>query len=133
MWPDHCVQGSKGTEFDPDLIIDRRDKIVQKGKNREVDSYSGFYDNDHKQQTELASVLKKAGITDVYCTGLAYDYCVGYSALDAFDEGFRVTLVEDATRGVAPDSTKAMKEKLIQTGIHIVQSKDVPYHGFVQS
>jgi len=133
MWPDHCVQGSNGCEFSKDLVIDRRaDKIVQKGKNREVDSYSGFYDNDHKQQTELAGVLKKAGITDVYCTGLAYDYCVGYSALDASEEGFRVTLVEDATRGVAPDSTKAMKEKLLQTGIHIIQSKDVPYHGFVQ-
>jgi len=132
MWPDHCVQGGTGCHFHKDLVIDKTDKIVQKGKNRNVDSYSGFYDNDHKEKTELAEVLKKAGVTDIYCTGLAYDYCVGYSALDALSEGFRVTLIEDATRGVAPDSTKSMKEKLLSSGIQIIQSKDVPYHGFVQ-
>jgi len=131
MWPDHCVQGSNGTKFHKDLIMEKSDKIVQKGKNREVDSYSGFYDNDKKEKTELADVIKRAGVTDVYVTGLAYDYCVGFSALDAFDEGFKVAVVEDATRGVAPDSTKAMKEQLVKKGIQIIQSKNIPYHGFV--
>jgi len=67
----------------------------------------------------------------VYVAGLAYDYCVGFSAIDAFDEGFKVAVVEDATRGVAPDTTKAMKEQLVKKGIQIIQSKDIPYHGFV--
>jgi len=133
MWPDHCVQGSNGTKFHKDLVMEKSDIVVQKGKNREVDSYSGFYDNDKREKTELSDLLKKQGVTDVYVTGLAYDYCVGYSALDAFDEGFKVSVVEDATRGVAPDTTKAMKEKLIAKGIQIIQSKDIPYHGFVQN
>jgi len=98
-----------------------------------VDSYSGFFDNDKKEKTELAELLRKDGVTDVYVTGLAYDYCVGYSALDAHDEQFRVAVVEDATRGVAPDTVKLMKEKLAQKGVQIIQSKDIPYHGFVQS
>jgi len=90
-----------------------------------------FFDNDHKKQTEMASVLKANHITDVWVVGLAYDYCVGYSALDAFGEGLRVAVVEDATRGVAPDTIKAMKEKLVSTGITIVQSKDVPLSGLL--
>jgi len=131
MWPAHCVQGSHGATFHKDLIAEDTDKIVQKGTSVEVDSYSGFFDNDHKRQTELAKILKAENITDVWVVGLAYDYCVGYSALDAYNEGFRVAVVEDATRGVAPDSTKAMKAKLLSSGIAVVQSSEVPRSGLV--
>jgi len=131
MWPAHCIQGSEGAKFHKDLLLLRTDKIVKKGLNRDVDSYSAFFDNDHKKQTEMASVLKANNITDVWVVGLAYDYCVGYSALDAFTEGLRVAVIEDATRGVAPDSIKAMKEKLASTGITIIQSKDVPLSGLL--
>jgi len=131
MWPAHCVVGSDGAKFHKDLTLLPSDKIVKKGTNKDVDSYSGFFDNDHKKQTELASILKQNGVTDVWVTGLAYDYCVGYSALDASGEGFRVAVVEDATRGVAPDTIKVMKEKLAATGITIIQSKDVPLSGLL--
>jgi len=126
MWPAHCVQGTPGTEFSDQLVIDHKtDKIVQKGMNRNVDSYSGFYDNDHKEKTKMEDILRSAGITDVYCTGLAYDYCVGSSALDAKAAGFNVFLVEDLTRGVAPPSTKIMKDRLIAAGVKIIQSTDI--------
>jgi len=130
MWPAHCVQGSQGTEFSSELLIDRKtDKIVQKGLNRNVDSYSGFYDNDHKEKTKMEDTLREAGITDVFCTGLAYDYCVGSSALDAKAAGFNVYLVEDLTRGVAPNSTKEMKDRLIAAGVKIINASDIPASG----
>jgi len=130
MWPAHCVQGTPGTEFSNELVIDRAtDKIVQKGMNREVDSYSGFYDNDHKVKSSMEDTLRAAGITDVYCTGLAYDYCVGSSAIDAKNAGFNVYLVEDLTRGVAPPSTQQMKQKLIDAGVKIINAADIPANG----
>jgi len=107
------------------------DKSGKKGQNRDVDSYSAFFDNDHKKQTEMASILKANNVTDVWVVGLAYDYCVGYSALDAFADGLRVAVIEDATRGVAPDTIKVMKEKLSSTGVSIIQSKDVPLSGLL--
>jgi len=130
MWPAHCVQGTPGTEFSSELLIDHKtDKIVQKGMNRLVDSYSGFFDNDHKVKSTMEDTLKAAGITDVFCTGLAYDYCVGSSALDAKNAGFNVYLVEDLTRGVAPDSTQTMKDRLIKAGVKIINSADIPPTG----
>jgi len=131
MWPAHCVQGTPGTEFHKDLVFGPSDKIVQKGMNPQVDSYSGFFDNDHKTKSELAKILKENNVTDVFVTGLAYDYCVGYSALDAKSEGFTVFVVEDACRGVAPDSIKAMREQLGKAGVRLVQSKDVPDAGLI--
>jgi len=131
MWPAHCIQGSDGAKFHKDLLLLPSDKIVKKGLNKDVDSYSGFFDNDHKKQTEMAGLLKSNDITDVWVVGLAYDYCVGYSALDALGEGHRVSVIEDATRGVTPDSIKVMKEKLVASGITIMQSKDVPHSGLL--
>jgi len=129
LWPAHCVQESNGAKFHHQLVREPTDKIVRKGMSVEVDSYSGFYDNDHKTKSKLSDILKANGVTDVVVVGLAYDYCVGFSALDAHDDGFRVTVVEDATRGVAPDSTKDMIAKLKAKKIAIVKSKDVPDNG----
>jgi len=129
LWPAHCVQGSDGAKFHNQLIRENTDHIVQKGMCVEVDSYSGFYDNDHKTASQLAPILKKHRITDVFVAGLAYDYCVGYSALDAHSEGFRTFVVEDGTRGVAPESTKDMIKKLGEKNIKIIKSSEVPENG----
>eukprot|EP00808_Paulinella_micropora_P011859 g2939.t1 len=126
MWPDHCVQGSAGAEFHKDLVHEKTDSVVRKGLKQHVDSYSGFFDNDKKTKSDLSNILKKNKITHVFCTGVAYDYCVGFSALDAVSEGFNVYLVEDAVRGVAPDSTKEMRARLTKAGVQLIESKDVP-------
>jgi len=125
MWPDHCVQGSEGAKFHHDLKIEPTDIVVQKGTNINIDSYSGFYDNDAKAKTDLADQLRKHGITDVYVAGLAYDYCVGYSALDALKEGFKVFFIEDGARGVAPETTADMKKRLLEVGVRLINASDV--------
>jgi len=125
MWPDHCVQGSKGSDIHPDLTVEATDKIVYKGKDPNVDSYSGFYDNDHATKSEMEDILREAKITDVTLCGLAYDYCVGYSALDAKNAGFNTSVVHDAAAGVAPDTTSSMIEQLKKEGIAIVQAAEL--------
>jgi nicotinamidase/pyrazinamidase len=126
MWPAHCVQESEGSKLASDLVVEKSDVIVKKGKSREVDSYSGFYDNDHKTKSEMEDVLRNAGVTELFIVGLAYDYCVGFSAIDAKNAGFDVFVLEDATRGVAEPSTKSMIERLNKLGVHIIKSSDVP-------
>jgi len=125
LWPDHCVQNSKGADFHPDLQTAKTDLVVFKGRDRMVDSYSGFMDNDKKTKSELGPKLREAGITDVFVAGLAYDYCVGSSALDAADCGFRTYVVGDAARGVAEDTTSQMINLLKLKPVRIVQSSDV--------
>jgi len=125
-WPDHCVQGSRGSEYVPTLDQRPIKEVVVKGLNPRVDSYSAFFDNDGKSETRMSEILRKHGITDVYFDGLAFDYCVGYSALDARRSGFKnVTVIEDATRSIAPDTHAAMKAKLISQGIRVVNSTDL--------
>jgi len=126
LWPDHCVQDSNGSDFHPKLALDSKDVIVYKGKEMGVDSYSGFMDNDKHTKSELGPKLREAGITDVFVVGLAYDYCVGSSALDSVDLGFRTYVVQDATRGVAEDTTKQMIGLLKLKPVRIVNSHDVP-------
>jgi len=126
LWPDHCVQNSKGAELHPELTKAATDVVVKKGCEVEVDSYSGFLDNDRKTKSDLEPILRKAGITDVFVVGLAYDYCVGSSALDASDIGFRTYVIEDATRGVATNSTQQMIGVLKMKGVRIVQASEVP-------
>eukprot|EP01006_Ploeotia_vitrea_P063167 TRINITY_DN85054_c0_g1_i1.p1 TRINITY_DN85054_c0_g1~~TRINITY_DN85054_c0_g1_i1.p1 ORF type:complete len:354 (-),score=188.68 TRINITY_DN85054_c0_g1_i1:82-1143(-) len=125
MWPDHCVQESPGSELHKDLVVEDSDAIVYKGTNPIYDSYSGFFDNEHKNQTEMTDLLRKQGITDVYVTGLAYDYCVGFTAIDAMEQGFNTFVVHDATRGVAPETTTAMIQRLKDNNIRIVTSDEV--------
>eukprot|EP00456_Euglypha_rotunda_P074522 TRINITY_DN682_c0_g1_i12.p1 TRINITY_DN682_c0_g1~~TRINITY_DN682_c0_g1_i12.p1 ORF type:complete len:409 (-),score=65.32 TRINITY_DN682_c0_g1_i12:23-1249(-) len=104
MWPAHCIQNEKGAEFHHELHVNHTDKIVKKGTRHDVDSYSAFYDNDHKTKSELSDILKKAGITDVVITGLAYDYCVAYTALDAVKEIGRAVQQECRDRSRMPSS-----------------------------
>lgn len=131
MWPDHCVQGSFGSEIHADIERHQDDVVVLKGTHLHADSYSAFFDNNHVAQTELDSVLKSSGISRVICTGLAYDYCVGFTALDAKSLGYETFVVEDATRGVAPESTASMVDQLVSAGVTIISSKSISPDGAI--
>jgi nicotinamidase/pyrazinamidase len=100
LWPVHCVQGSFGAEFHKNLKKDKWKAIFQKGTNPLVDSYSGFFDNNRQGDTGLSSYLKSQGVDEVYVCGLATDYCVKFTVLDAISEGFKTFLVSDATKAV---------------------------------
>jgi nicotinamidase/pyrazinamidase len=100
LWPDHCVQGTAGALFRADLDIPQAELILRKGFHRGIDSYSAFYENDRKTPTGLAGYLRERGLRRVFVVGLAFDFCVRYSAEDAHREGFEVLLVEDGCRGI---------------------------------
>lgn len=108
LWPDHCVQGTPGAGFHPRLDTARAAVVVRKGMNRGIDSYSAFFENDRSTPTGLAGWLRDKGIGRVFCTGLATDFCVAYSALDARALGLEVVLVEDACRGIDLDNSLAV-------------------------
>lgn len=106
LWPDHCVQGTAGADFHPGLgaALDRADLILRKGSNPAVDSYSAFYENDRSTATGLAGYLRDKEVTRCVFVGLAYDFCVAYSALDAVREGFASVIAKDLTRAIAMPS-----------------------------
>ena len=124
LWPVHCVQGSKGAEFVAGLDMNRVHKIFQKGTDPEIDSYSGFFDNGHRKSTGLGDYLKSQNVKNVYVLGLATDYCVKFTALDAIGLGFETFLVEDASRGVnlRPDDSKNAIEEMRRAGVRVIQS-----------
>jgi len=103
LWPDHCVQATPGAAFRPDLLIPHAELILRKGFRREIDSYSAFYENDHKTPTGLAGYLRERGFSRVFIAGLAFDFCVRYSAEDARRIGFDVVVIEEGCRGIDID------------------------------
>ena len=105
LWPDHCVQGSHGAAFHADLDTTRADLIIRKGMNPEIDSYSGFFENDHVTPTGLHGYLQTCGLTDLTLVGLATDFCVKFTALDAARLGYPVTLRQDLVRGIDLDGS----------------------------
>lgn len=105
LWPEHCVQGSAGAEFHPGLNSTRADMIIRKGYNCEIDSYSAFFENDQTTKTGLAGYLRDRGIGELVFAGLALDFCVGWSALDAVKEGFAATVQVDACRAIDLDGS----------------------------
>lgn len=107
LWPDHCVQGTFGAEFHADLDVDRADLILRKGFRPHVDSYSAFFENDRETPTGLAGYLRERGVTGLWLAGIATDFCVHYTALDARRLGFAVTVIEDACRGIDLDGSLA--------------------------
>lgn len=126
LWPDHCVQGTPGAEFHPDLDIPQAKLIVRKGFRREIDSYSTFYENDHQTSTGLAGYLRERGLNRLFLAGLATDFCVHYSALDAAREGFEVFVIKDACRGIDVDGSLAAAMVAMKTaGVTIIQSSDL--------
>ena len=118
LWPDHCVRATRGAEFHKDLHIPHAALVLRKGIHRKIDSYSTFYENDRKTPTGLVGYLRERGFGRVFLAGLAFDFCVRYSAEDAHREGFEVVVVEDACRGIDVDgSMAATRESLRALGI----------------
>lgn len=121
LWPDHCVQGSKGAEFHPDLDTSRADLILRKGFRRDIDSYSAFFENDRTTQTGLDGYLRTRGITDLEFVGLATDFCVAWSALDAARLGYKVRVLTSLCRGIDVNgSMEQALENLRGAGVELV-------------
>lgn len=127
LWPIHCVQNSTGAQFHPRLNTDKVSKIIHKGVDANIDSYSAFFDNAHLRSTGLEAYLKEQGIKNIYIIGLATDYCVKYSVLDAIHLGFNVYVIADACRGVdlkSGDVDEAF-EAMRRAGVEIICMKQI--------
>jgi nicotinamidase/pyrazinamidase len=126
LWPDHCVQNTRGAAFHPDLITKPTQMIVRKGFRTHIDSYSAFYENDHKTKTGLTGYLKERNIDTLYVSGLATDFCVKWSVIDGCKEGFNVFVIEDAIKGIDIDGSvdQAIKE-MKDAGAKFVKSGDI--------
>ncbi|OJT98144.1 MAG: nicotinamidase [Rhizobium sp. 63-7] len=127
MWPDHCVQGTRDAEFHPGLKTSAIDHVQQKGQNPAVDSYSAFRDNDQAALTGLAGYLRGKGVTELDICGLATDYCVRFSALDAVDmlPGVKIRFIEDASRGITAEGVADAIADMRNSGVEITDSKAV--------
>ncbi len=126
LWPDHCVQGSAGADFHPDLDTSRAELILRKGFRREIDSYSAFQENDRATPTGLAGYLRDRRFERVFLCGLAYDFCVYFSAIDGRELGFETFVIEDATRPVdLPGSVEQTHRDLATAGILRVRSANL--------
>jgi nicotinamidase/pyrazinamidase len=123
LWPDHCVQGTPGAAFHPALQIPHAGLVLRKGMERTIDSYSAFYENDHKTPTGLVGYLRERGLSRVFLAGLAFDFCVRYSAEDARREGFTVFVIEDACRAIDLDGSAAStRTSLASLGIACISA-----------
>jgi nicotinamidase/pyrazinamidase len=123
LWPDHCVQGGHGARLHRDLAVERASLILRKGANADIDSYSAFVEADGATRTGLAGFLRERGIDRVFLAGLATDYCVAYSALDARGAGFEVVVIEDACRAIdLAGSLEAAWRKMTEAGVKRIDS-----------
>jgi len=121
LWPNHCVQGTPGAEFGlPRHIKDRAQSIIRKGYRPEIDSYSAFLENDQQTSTGLSGYMRERGFDRAVFVGLALDFCVGFSALDARKLGFEAVVIEAGCRGIAEENISDMKAKMASAGVNIV-------------
>lgn len=127
LWPSHCVQGTPGSELHPGLDVERITRVFTKGTDARIDSYSGFFDNGHRKATGLGDYLKGERVSELFILGLATDYCVKWTALDARQLGFGVAVIEDGCRGVGlqPDDVPRALEEMRAAGARIVRSVDI--------
>ena len=127
LWPDHCVQGSRGAEFHPKLNLNNAKAIIRKGYNTQIDSYSGFIENDKKTLTGLSGYLKTSNISRIFICGLALDYCVYYTAIDGMKLGFDVYVIPDLTRGIddPENNIKNTLEDMKRNGIKFVKYQEI--------
>lgn len=126
LWPDHCVQGTHSAELSRDLDIPAAQLVIRKGYHRDIDSYSAFVEADRKTHTGLAGYLKERGIGTLFISGLATDFCVAWSALDARRAGFTVYVVEDACRGIDANGSLAKAwEDMTRAGVKKIQSSEI--------
>ena len=121
LWPDHCIQGSTGASFHKNLNTNKSDIILRKGSNPKIDSYSAFFENDKNTTTGLEGYLLKKDIKKLYLCGLAFDYCVFYSALDGVNLGFEVFVFQDLTKAIDLNNSKKIARKsMIEKGIKLI-------------
>ena len=126
LWPDHCVQGTADANLHPGLQIPRAQLVIRKGYRRHIDSYSAFYEADGKTPTGLTGYLKERGLQQVFVVGLATDFCVAWSALDARKAGFAAAVIEDATRGIDTGGSLARAwQDMTGAGVRRLQSSDI--------
>src|SRR5438552_5838358 len=126
LWPDHCVQGTPSAELHKDLHIPHGELVIRKGYRQHMDSYSAFYEADGKTPTGLVGYLKERGLTTVFLVGLATDFCVFWSAMDARKAGFNALVIEDATRGIdAGGSMGRAWQEMLGAGVKRIQSSDI--------
>ncbi len=126
LWPGHCVQGAPGAEFHPELETVPADLVIRKGFRPEIDSYSAFYENDHATPTGLSGYLGDRGVRRVWLAGLATDFCVSWSAIDALAHGFEVVLLEDACRAIDLEGSLAAAMRQMRTGgVTIAQAREL--------
>jgi nicotinamidase/pyrazinamidase len=126
LWPDHAVQGTRDAELHPDLDIPHAQLVIRKGYHKNVDSYSVFYEADHKTDTGLTGYLRRRGIDRVFLCGLATDYCVAWSALDARREGFETCVIEDACRAIDLQGSLAKAwADMTKAGVKRINSSDI--------
>jgi nicotinamidase/pyrazinamidase len=122
LWPDHCVQGTNGADFAPQLNSNRVEAIFRKGTNPEIDSYSGFYDNGHLKSTGLASYLRGRDVDQVYLAGLAGDICVYATGMDSLEEGFQTYIIQDATRPLSEEDFKNTNRAFSEKGGRLIEA-----------
>jgi nicotinamidase/pyrazinamidase len=123
LWPDHCVQGTPGADFHPDLKLPQAELILRKGFRPEIDSYSAFFENDRVTTTGLGGYLRERKVTRVFAAGLAFDFCVGYSALDARGLGFEAVVIRDACRAIDLNGSAArMEAEFAKAGVAVIDS-----------
>jgi nicotinamidase/pyrazinamidase len=124
-WPDHCVQNTPGAQFHPDLQIAHAQKVIRKGADREIDSYSAFLENDHVTSTGLGSYLEGQGARRLFLAGLALDYCVRFTAEDAVGLGFETIVVLDACRAIAASTQAQAMDSFARLGVRTLATADV--------
>jgi len=130
LWPDHCVQHTSGAEFHPALKIPQAELILRKGFRQQIDSYSAFLENDKQTPTGLAGYLRERGFQRIFLAGLAYDYCVRFSAVDAVRSGFQAFVIEDACRAVGlPGSVADTEHEFAQTGVQQIIAAQIALPG----
>ena len=124
LWPDHCVQGTRGADFAPGLNVERFDHVIRKALDRQIDSYSAFFDNGHRRSTGMDRLLRDKGVEAVCLVGLATDYCVKYTALDARRLGYDTTIILDGCRGIErlPGDVERAVEEMKAAGVKVTTS-----------
>lgn len=126
LWPDHCVQGSRGAELARAFNTDRVEAVFRKGTDPGIDSYSAFYDNARRKSTGLEGYLKWKKVDRVFLAGLAADFCVSYSIMDALAMGFDAVLIKDGTRAISEEGFRAAEKALLAKGARVVLSENLP-------
>jgi nicotinamidase/pyrazinamidase len=126
LWPDHCVQGTSGADISKDILIPQAELVIRKGFHKDMDSYSAFFEADHETPTGLSGYLKQRGLETVFVTGLATDFCVAWTAMDARHSGFTTYVIEDGCRGIdIKGSLSAAWSAMEKAGVNRIKADDL--------